>query len=214
MSWLDITYPLHSKIPPYPGQPPVKLGKLSTIGTEGAVANVTLLDISVHTGTHMDAPLHFLKDGADITKMPLSIGMGEGKIIEIENKEAIYPEEIQRFEEKYGVLMPLERVFFKTYNSRRDWSVEPFDEDYVFLSKDAAQYLVERRIGMVGIDYLSISKGNINTEVHQKLLSNNCWIIEGLDLRNVDEGLYEIICLPIKVSGADGAPARVVVRPV
>ncbi|MGK7390406.1 MAG: cyclase family protein [Candidatus Cyclobacteriaceae bacterium M2_1C_046] len=210
--WKDITYPITNQMPPYPGQPEVKITKLCTIGEEGAVSNVTLINTSVHTGTHMDAPLHFIADGADITDMPLETGMGEGKIIEIEDPEAIYPEEIKRFEGKYGPVNEGERVFFKTINSSRNWTKEEFDEGYIYLSKEAAEYLVEKKIAMVGIDYLSISKGDINREVHQVLLGNNCWIIEGLDLRNVDEGLYDIICLPIKIQNSDGAPSRVVVK--
>lgn len=210
--WKDITYSITNKMPPYPGQPEVKISKLCTIGEEGAVSNVTLINTSVHIGTHMDAPLHFLADGADIAGMPLETGMGEGKIIEIEDPEAIYPEEIKRFEEKYGSINEGERIFFKTNNSSHDWTREEFDESYVYLSKEAALYLVEKKIAMVGIDYLSISKGDINMEVHQVLLGNNCWIVEGLDFRKVDEGLYDIICLPIKIQHSDGAPARVVVK--
>lgn len=212
MSWIDITYSIQEKMPPYPGQPEVELGKLCAIGKEGAVSNVTLIDTSVHTGTHMDAPLHFLEGGADISAMPLETGMGEGKIIEIESGEAVYPEEIQRFEEKYEQIKPGEKVFFKTKNSETDWSRSPFNDHYIYLSKEAAEYLVKKKISMVGIDYLSISKGDINMEVHQHLLGNDCWIVEGLDLRNIEEGLYDIICLPIKIEDADGAPARVVVR--
>lgn len=209
--WKDITYSITEKMPPYPGQPEVKIGHLCRI-KEGAASNVTLLNLSAHTGTHMDAPLHFIEDGQDITELPIELAMGKGKIIEIKNNEAIYVDEIKRFEEKYGEIVSGERVFFKTENSDIDWSEKAFNEDYIFLSKEAAQYLVDKNTGMVGIDYLSISKGDINIEVHQILLGNNCWIIEGLDLRTVGEGIYEIICLPMKIKGADGAPARVLVK--
>lgn len=211
--WQDITYSITEKTPPYPGQPEVKINHLCKI-KDGAASNVTLLDLSAHTGTHMDAPLHFIEDAQDITQLPLDIAMGKGKVIEILNNEAIYVDEIKSFEEKYGEITSGERIFFKTGNSKSDWSQKPFNEDYIFLSKEAAQYLIDKRAGMVGIDYLSISKGDINMEVHQILLGNNCWIVEGLDLRAVSEGTYEIICLPIKIKGADGAPARVLIKSI
>lgn len=209
--WQDITYSITEKMPPYPGQPEAKIGHLCRI-KDGAASNVTLLNLSAHTGTHMDAPLHFIENGQDITQLPLDIAMGKGRIIEIKNKAAVYVDEIKKFEEKYGEIVSGEQIFFKTGNSDMDWSQQPFNENYIYLSKEAAQYLVEKNIGMVGIDYLSISKGDINIEVHQILLGNNCWIIEGLDLRAVKEGLFEIICLPVKIKGADGAPARVLVK--
>lgn len=209
--WQDITYSISEKMPPFPGQPDIKINKLCTI-KEGHESNVTLLDFSAHTGTHMDAPLHFIDEGKDITNLPLDIAMGEGRIIHIKDDTSIKVEEIRKFEESYGHIRPGELVFFKTNNSQSDWSKKDFIDDYVFLSKEAAQYLVDQNIGMVGIDYLSISAGDINPDVHRTLLGNDCWIVEGLDLRKVEQGLYDIVCLPIKIAGADGAPARVLVK--
>ena len=210
--WQDVTYTITNKTTPYPGQPGPEINHLCKI-EEGASSNVTLLNLSAHTGTHMDAPLHFIDKGQDITQLPLNVAMGKGRIINIKDEEAIKADEIERFEKLFGEVMPGERVFFKTRNSGSDWSEKTFDDDYIYLSKEATGYLVDKKISMVGIDYLSISKGDINMEVHQLLLANGCWITEGLDLRHVKEGIYDIICLPLKIKGADGSPARVLVKP-
>jgi len=191
----------------WPGDPPVRVERISSIAGGGPF-NLSAVSMCLHTGTHVDAPLHFLDGGLSVAEMPPEALVGPARVIGIRDPKAIRARELQRFRFRRG-----ERVLFKTRGSRRRWQAAEFCPDYVYLAPDAAALLVQRGVWAVGIDYLSIgAPGEEGDEVHRLLLRAGVWIIEGLDLSAVAPGRYRLICLPLKVPRADGAPARAILR--
>lgn len=207
--WIDVSVPISDGMVHWPGDPPVRIYRLQDMG-KGDDCNVSAVSMTVHTATHMDAPSHFTKLKTGIDKMPLSAVVGRVRVIEVEDKEAIKLEEIRPHRIRKG-----EKILFKTSNSKRKWDKKPFDEKFVYISTKAANFLADRRVQTIGVDYLSIGgyDGNI-IEVHQIILKARIWVIEGLDLSRIEPGNYEMICLPIKIENCDGAPARAMLRPV
>jgi arylformamidase len=204
--WKDITVTVESGMVHWPGDAEVEVYK-SVSMDNGADANVTNIRMSAHTGTHVDAPLHFMKEGNDVSVLSLDRMIGQARVIRIHNKKVITLDDILPHTISEG-----ERILFRTVNSDTEWSKRPFMQDYVYLSTDVANFLVEQKVKTIGVDYLSVAAEENGAEVHRILLKNEVLIIEGLLLNDVDEGFYEMICLPMKLGGADGAPARVVVR--
>lgn len=205
--WMDISVPLFTGMPHWPGDPAFVADREKSID-RGDVCNVTKFSTCAHIGTHMDAPLHFIKGGIAMEKMPLDAVIGPCRVIEIKDKVAITPEELKPHRLKRG-----ERVLFKTRNSRRSWKMDKFDEDFIYISKEAAQHIVDRGVMTVGVDYLSVGGFRKDgVETHHILLGVQVWIIEGLNLSKIPVGNYDLICLPLKIAGADGAPARAVLR--
>jgi len=207
--WIDISVPLSDDMVHWPEDPPVEIKRVLDMNN-GDEYNLTHVSMAVHTGTHMDAPCHFRKSGMSIDKMPLTASVGKARVLEITDTEFINVEEIRPHRIRKG-----QRILFKTKNSRRRWEDKPFNKKFVHLSIEAAKYLSERRVQTIGIDYLSIGgyEGNV-IEVHDIILKAGIWVIEGLDLSRIEAGNYDLICLPIKISGSDGAPARALVRPI
>src|SRR6266566_1104000 len=148
--WLDISVPLRDGMVHWPGDPDVRVKRLRDMA-QGKVCNVSFLSTGAHTGTHMDAPLHFIRDGKSLDQLPFEATVGPARVIAIKDKHSIKAEELQPHKIKRG-----ERILFKTANSKRSWKSEIFDEDFVYISKEAAGFLAERRIQTVGIDYLSV----------------------------------------------------------
>ena len=207
--WLDISVPLRNAMVHWPGDPPVRIDKVKDI-EHGASSTLSMISMGSHTGTHMDAPLHFIRQGISIDKMPLDTTVGRARVIEIKDTESIKPEELHQYRIRSG-----ERILFKTRNSLRVWQTDTFIEDSVFISDEAARFLVERSVRVVGIDYLSVgSFKHGGSYVHKTLLGGGVWIIEGLDLSHVKPGKYDLICLPLKLDQGDGAPARAILRAV
>lgn len=207
-SWIDVTAPLHAGTPHWPDQPDVRLERMISMD-DGAVCNVSMLHLSVHTGTHMDSPFHFVADGIGMDQMPLDATIGPCRVVEIKDKESIKVKHLKPLNLRKG-----ERLLIKTVNSKRCWQDSKFVEDFVYISQDAAAYLVERGIMTVGVDYLSVGgffKDGIET--HHHLLRACVWIIEGLNLSQVKPGKYDLNCLPLKTLNCDGAPARVLLKP-
>ncbi|MGE5402530.1 MAG: cyclase family protein [Ignavibacteriales bacterium] len=204
--WTDISVPLSNGMLHWPGEPEVSAYKILSI-QKGDPANVTGLSMSAHTATHMDAPRHFIEDGKDISQVPLEAVMGSARVIEIRSDKYVGVQELKdhRIEEN-------ERILLKTRNSEEEWFNRGFTKEYVALMPEAAKYLTERKIKLVGIDFLSIGTYEGDAEVHKVLLGSGIWIIEGLNLKGIGEGRYELICLPIRLMGADGAPSRAIVR--
>jgi arylformamidase len=191
----------------WPGDPPFHIER-SQDQNEGAVCTVSRIRMGVHTGTHMDAPLHFIKGGATIDQIPLNALIGPARVIQIQNRHSIRRAELEKHE-----IEARDRVLFKTANSDRLWRKNEFDEDFIFISRDGAEYLAERGVQTVGVDYLSVGGFREDAvETHVALLDKGIWVIEGLDLSGIEPGLYELICLPLKLIGADGSPARAVLR--
>jgi arylformamidase len=209
MDWIDISVPIVSGIVHWPGDPEVVLDRTSDV-QKGDRLTVSQITMGSHTGTHMDAPRHFVRDGVGIDTLPFDAVIGRARVIEINDAESIKVDELKLYDLGRG-----ERVLFKTKNSAHVWKQVKFVENFVYISINAAHYLVEREIKTIGIDYLSVGgyKGN-GTQVHHALLEAGVWLIEGLDLSNVSAGEYELVCLPLKIVDGDGAPARAVVRPI
>ena len=210
-AWLDVTWPITPKMVVWPGQPQTERHRTSSMD-EGKSSNVSTLTMSLHTGTHMDAPLHFYQDGADITAAPFEAMFGPVRIAEIAGA-VVSRAELEAYEARVGELKAEERIFCKTANSRRSWLTEPFDESYVAVDDIAARYLVERKISVVGVDYLSVAPFADTFHTHRTLLGAGVWVIEGLDLRNIAEGQYEMAAMPLKIVGGDASPLRVLLRP-
>jgi arylformamidase len=207
--WIDVSVTLRTGMVTWPGDPPAHISHALSI-ERGDPCTVSLLELGAHSGTHMDAPAHFVAGGTGIDTMPLDATIGPARVIVIDDPVSIKIEELEQHAIQTG-----ERVLFKTRNSDRAWEADPFLEDFVYLSAPAAQYLVERQVRLVGIDYLSVGGFQADgVETHQALLSGGVWVIEGLYLGQVRPGEVELICLPIKIAGGDGAPARALVRQV
>ena len=208
-TWIDISVPIYSGMVHWPDNPPVRIERMQDL-SHGDAANVSKVEMGAHTGTHMDGPRHFLADGAGIDEMPLEATIGLARVIPIEHSRAILHAELEAHNLQAG-----ERVLFRTQNSERCWKEDKFVEDFVYISEAAAQFLVERQVRTVGIDYLSVG-GYVydGVETHQILLSAGIWLIEGLNLFAVKPGAYELVCLPLRITGADGAPARAILRPL
>ena len=211
MSWLDVSAPITGGMVHWPGDPPVRIDLSSSI-EGGNPANVSHLDMSAHTGTHLDAPRHFFEDGEGIDSMPLEVGIGPARVIEAAESDGMVPAEALRDAE----VGEGERILVRTRNSDRDWAHEQFDHDFVGLSLDAAEHLAGWGPVVVGVDYLSVTSPQPEqaTAVHRALLGAGIWVIEGLYLGQVTAGDYELICLPLRLVGRDGAPARAALRPL
>jgi arylformamidase len=169
------------------------------------------MTINSHHGTHVDAPRHFFPDGTSIDEMPLTAIMGPARVIEIKDTRFINPEELMHHDIQAG-----ERILFKTINSSY-YKKGEFIEDFVHITKESAHFILDKKVSVVGIDYLGIGSFKDRSsliEVHKILLGNGIWIVEALDLSGVEPGDYEIICLPIKIKQGDAAQARAIIRPL
>jgi arylformamidase len=207
--WIDVSVTLRDGMVRWPDNPPVRITRTQSMDG-GDDCNVTALSLGVHSGTHMDAPLHFLRKGRGIDAMPLPVSVGPARVIAIRNRESIKPDELREHRIRRG-----ERILFKTRNSPRCWRSKTFLKDFVFLSEEGARWLAARQVCTVGIDYLSIAGFySDSAAIHTTLLKAGIWIIEGLNLSKVQPGTYDLVCLPIKIAGGDGAPARALLRPV
>jgi arylformamidase len=205
--WIDISVSLKSGMGRWPGDPPVQIERVLDM-TRGDLANVSLLSLSAHTGTHIDAPVHFYRSKMGIDDAPFSALIGKARVIEITDPEVIHPSELRSQRIRKG-----ERILLKTKSSPRRWQIPSFVKDFVYLSREGAQFLAGRGIKAVGIDYLSVGSAQSDgAETHRILLGAGVWIIEGLDLSKVTPGVYELICLPLKIHRGDGAPARAILR--
>lgn len=212
MRTYDITLTISPKMVVWPDDPPVELKRVSKI-EEGSIANVTRMNISVHTGTHIDAPYHFIKNGDTVENVSLNLLTGRAYVLHIPDDENSITKEII---ENSSIPPRTKRVLFRTKNSNH-WKKEShskFDKKYVSLEADAAELLIKRGVKLVGVDYLSVAPFDNVAPTHEVLLSNGIIIVEGLNLSSVSQGRYTLYCLPLKLEGADGAPARVILTGV
>lgn len=211
MPIFDVSVPLSSTTPTYPGDPTIEISQFFSL-SNGDPANVSLIHFGAHSGTHVDAPAHFIEGGARVESLALDVLLGTVQVIEV-------PEAVQTIHADFideHCAASSERIFFKTRNSGF-WKTghRGFRSDYTSLDANAARKLVNLRVKLVGIDYLSIEKfGSETFETHHALLAHGVVIVEGLNLSEVPAGMYELICLPLKLAdgSGDGAPARVVLR--
>lgn len=202
----DISHTITSTLPVWPGDPPVNLPQPSRM-ERGDICNVTRLDISAHTGTHLDAPVHFIPGGAGVETLDLNVLIGPALVVDAGDVDALTADVLASLPIPAGT----RRLLFKTRSSEL-WNRadDGFVEDYVALTGDGAQWLVERGVRLVGVDYLSVAPFDDPVPCHQILLAAGVIPVEGLDLRAIEPGLYQLICLPIKIGGSDGAPCRAV----
>ncbi len=203
----DISLTVTPSLPTWPGDPKVELERVEKI-EDGANANVSRLSAGVHTGTHVDAPFHFLSDGTAVDTLPLEVLFGAVQVVELSDQVDLITADVIQ---SAGLIHGVERVLFKTRNSKF-WArgETEFQTGFVAISADGAEYLVKQRIKLVGIDYLSIAPYKNSRPTHQILLKAKIVVIEGLNLSEIKPGVYQLACLPLKLGGSDGAPARTV----
>jgi len=204
--YIDISLPINSDLPIWPGSQKIEFKENSSI-KNGDIANESLINISVHTGTHIDAPSHFIYDGLTIDKIPIAKLIGPTFVACIKNTDTITAETL----DSSSIPQNVKRLLLLTDNTEL-WMKKStkFNENYVALSTDAAQWIIGRKIELIGIDYLSIQKYNDSPDTHIVLLKNGVVILEGLNLNEVSQGWYELICLPLKLEGIEGSPARAI----
>lgn len=200
--WVDVSVPIYPGMVHFPDNPSIEIDTLSDVN-KGDLCTVSRLTMGTHTGTHIDAPIHFLPGGAGADKVPLENLIGPARVIEIKDPDLVRAEELRAHK-----LGGHERLIFKTSNSERCWKTSQFVPDFVSIAEDAAAYLASLNALAVGIDYLSAG----SPETHRTLLGAGVVIIEGLNLSGVSPGHYELLCLPLKILGGDGALARVLLR--
>jgi arylformamidase len=211
MKTYDISVPIEPGMVVWEGDPPVSAYRTASL-ENGDIANVTRLDMGAHTGTHIDAPLHFLDGRPGADRLDLDTLIGPAQVREFRVEKEITAGDLEAASIPAGTL----RLLCKTSNSRL-WSERPnrFTVDFVGISASGAEWLVERGIRLVGIDYLGIERAESveqGAPVHHVLLGAGAVILEGLDLSEVPEGEYQLICLPLKIKDSDGAPCRAVLR--
>jgi arylformamidase len=208
-AWIDISVPLRNGMVRWPGDTGFQAERVQQMA-QGDTCNLSRVSMGMHTGTHIDAPLHFVRDGVGIDRMPIEAMIGPARVLQIDDDESIKSSALTQHAIRSG-----ERLLFKTRNSTRAWQTDEFVTDYVHVSLDAARFLVERKVRTVGIDYLSVGGYERDgDEVHRTLLGAGIWLIEGLNLAAVAPGRYELVCLPLNYENGDGAPARAVLRPL
>lgn len=203
MKIYDVTLPVSSAMPVWPGDLPVMLQRVASM-ERGDRANVTRLACSVHAGTHLDAPLHFIAGGTDVASLLLDALVGPATVIALPDAEAITAKML----EQLNLPPQASRLLFKTRNSERPR--DRFWEDFVALTLDAGEWVIQHGIRLVGLDDFSVERFGGSGELHRALLGAGVLIIEGLDLQDVPPGDYALYCLPMKLVGSDGAPARVI----
>jgi arylformamidase len=207
MKIYDISLPISPTLPVWPGDPAVVLEKVSSMDA-GAHDNVSRLACGVHVGTHVDAPHHFLNDYRTVESLALDTLVGPAQVVQIPPDVKVVNAEAL---EKAALPVGTERLLLKTSNSLLwERGENAFFPDFVAISEDGADWLVRYGIKLVGIDYLSVAPFHQSIPTHRALLSAGIIIVEGLDLSAIVPGSYNLTCLPLKLVGSDGAPARVI----
>ena len=207
MTIYDISLSISPNLPTWPGDPGLHLEQYESMD-QGSLYNATRISSSVHLGTHIDAPRHFIKDGCTVEQIPLELLTGPCYVVQLpDGIEAITSEVLDRTE----IPSEIRRVLFGTSNSHF-WAKgeSRFQTDFVAITEDGAEWLVERGIQLVGIDYLSIAPFSEPIPTHVVLLNAGVVVVEGLNLSNIMRGFYDLYCLPLKIAGSEGAPARAI----
>jgi arylformamidase len=205
-AWHDISVALDDELPTWPGSPGVLTSLRMSIG-QGDEANVTQLSMDVHSGTHVDAPRHFIDRGKDLEELGLDPFIGPALVLDTGGAEKVTAAVLEAARVPEGTA----RLLLRTVNSARaDTYHRPFDEGYAALTLDGAEWLAAKDLVLVGIDYLSIQRYSEPPDVHRVLLGAGICLLEGLDLRTVTAGAYELICLPMRLVNVEAAPARAI----
>ncbi len=203
---IDVSVPLEVGMPSWPGSPGFQIYRTLTLES-GGEANISQLDTDVHIGTHVDAPCHFISEGEAVEQLSLDVLIGPTYVADLPDVTSITAKDL----EALNLPEHTSRLLLKTRNSEL-WQkkVREFKPDFVALTADAAQWLVDHHINLIGVDYLSVQRYGDSPLTHETLLGAGVIILEGLNLSEVTTGVYQLICLPLKLVGADGAPARTV----
>ena len=204
---VDVSVSLQPGLATYPGNPEFELQPVKRVAA-GASSNVSRLILGTHTGTHVDAPRHFFDDGPGVDGLALELLIGRARVIDLPFRGGITEQHLADASLREDL-----RVLLRTPNSALWNSSEGFHQDYTYLTEQGAKYLVDQGVKVVGVDYLSVEQfKKPGAPAHRALLGENVVIIEGLNLSDAEAGTYEMYCLPLRVAGADGAPARVVLK--
>jgi arylformamidase len=206
MKIYDISVPISPKMPTYPGDPPVEIKPIKRIG-KGSRSNVSRVAFGDHTGTHFDPPLHFIPGGKTIDQLDLNVLYGPARVVDFTR---VAREITARDLERARIPNRVTRLLFKTRSSML-WERAGFQQDYIGIAWDAAEWLVARGVKLVGVDYLSVETyGAAEPRTHRTLLGAGVVIVEGLDLRGIKPGKYTFVGLPLKIKDGDGAPGRAI----
>lgn len=206
--WIDISLTIKSAMAHWPGDPAVHIKRTKNMDA-GDKDNVSFIKMGSHTGTHIDAPLHFIKKGKGSDKMPLDAVLGPVRVLGIRDKHHIGVKELKSYSIRSG-----ERIIFKTRNSSY-YKTGVFRKDFVYIPSETALYLASLGVRTIGVDYISVGGYHKDGALtHKILLKAGIWIIEGLNLYGVKPGDYDLICLALKILNSDGAPARAIIRPL
>jgi len=211
MSYIDVTLSVDERRPAWPGDPPFVHHITAVIGKHGSECNLSSVEMSTHFGTHVDAPYHFITDGKTVDELDLNLLVGPCVVVEaLKAERLVSPADLEG-----QVPVGTERVLIRTINSERYLHDTQFHEEFVALSKECVQYLVSLGVRLIGIDYYSIAPYDDPVPVHTLFLGlGDTVALEAVDLSGVRAGMYELVCLPLKIKGAGGAPARVLLRPM
>jgi arylformamidase len=205
LTLIDVTVPIRDGMPVYDRNPGVHLERARSI-TDGDTVNISRLELGVHTGTHVDAPVHFIEGGKGVDAIDPEILIGDAHVVDATGLHAdIDAEALGTLDLPRGA----ERLIFKTPNSEL-WNLDVFTRGFIRFVESGALVLLEAGVRLVGIDYLSIG----DESAHRVFLGNGVVPLEGLDLRAIDPGRYRLYCLPLKLVGSDGGPARVFLEPL
>ena len=208
--WIDLSVPIHPGMATWPDNRGVEITKDQCLA-HGDVCSVSKLVLGAHSGTHTDGPNHFIRDSEGVDAMPLDLMVGRARVIEIEDPVQITRKEIESKQISAG-----DRLLFRTQNSReRFLETDEFKKDFVHIGECAAEWLAEKKVGLVGVDYLSVGgfEGNV-IEVHRHLLGGGIWCVEGLNLADLPEGECEFLALPLRIEGCDAGLTRAIARPL
>ena len=207
MKIYDISLPISPALPVWLGDPAIELKQVASMD-EGEDANISHLSAGVHIGTHVDAPHHFLNDGRTVENLDLEILTGPAFVLHVDDDAEMVTAEIL---DAAPIPNATRRLLLRTSNAHL-WTASPrtFDRGFVAISADGAAWLVERGIQLVGVDYLSVAPFDAPVSTHRILLKAGIIALEGCDLREVPQGEYDLYCLPLKLVGAEGAPARAI----
>jgi arylformamidase len=207
-AWIDISIPLQDGLRQGPMEPLTPRMEFILERKKGNPVDMLQININSHNGSHIDAPKHHIAGGSSIDMMPLDTGIGPALVIESTELDEIMPAELEQYD-----IRPGERLLFKTHNSYRPERFTESLKNWVALSLEAINYLIDCKPRLIGIDAISIGRKNIN-EIHEALLSRGIYILEDIDLEHVKPGRYEMVCLPLRLQGGDASPVRAIIRPV
>jgi arylformamidase len=202
----DISLPISESLVVWPGDPSIRITQPSHLD-RGDVATVSRLEMGAHTGTHVDAPVHFIQGGVGVDRLDLNLLVGPALVVHALEADVLPAEVLE------GLAIPpgTERVLLRTRNSQR-WArgEREFWTDYVGITDEGARWLIARGVRLVGVDYLSVAPYDELVPPHRTLLAAGVVVVEGLDLSDIDPGVYQFVCLPLKLVSGDGAPARAI----